>query len=115
MFYCNFDEISLGSAPREESCAQLGFPDYHEQALIECRAFKKQLERQFEVPEELSGEIYFRIKHNPHDFGTYLSVEIRYNCDNEKALEFAIHVDNNVPNEWNEEARAYIESKMQAA
>ena len=44
----------------------------------------------------------FRIKSQPHDFGTYL--EIRYYFDeDENGWDYANHIENNWPNTWEDD------------
>jgi hypothetical protein len=99
------DGFSLGPVPCNEECVQVGTEDYMRRAKIECRAFVNQLERQF--PDTPSG-VYFRITHNPHEFGTYLDVEVRFNDDDSEATAFAIKVENEAPEDWDEIAKKEI-------
>jgi len=68
----------IGESPWGETCAQLGSDDYHEQASAECRRFIEQIRRHY--GKEPEGARLF-IKRNPHDFGTYLSVECQFEWD----------------------------------
>ena len=68
----------------------------------ECKRYEELLKKKFPIPENLIGEVYFKIKRFPHDFGEYFEVCIVYNEDNEPAIEFAFTVDNNLPLTWEE-------------
>jgi len=98
------DFLSLGSTPPEEECAQLGQPNYHEQAQKECAAFINQLKRNF----KLINDMKFGIKRCPHDFGTYLDVVIYFDNDNEEECEIAYNIENNVPFEWDKRAKSEL-------
>lgn len=95
------ESLSLSPTPVGEECAQLGAPDYHSRARKECRAFINQLIREFGEPPASAG---FRISQNPHDFGTYLDVEIRFRDEDEEAVEYAYNLESNLPEHWDEEA-----------
>jgi hypothetical protein len=93
--------IDLGSAPAMEACAQVGSEDYWSLAQRECRAFLLLIRRTCgEEPEGAS----LRIKENPHDFGTYLSVVCWYESSNQAAVEYAFRCDAQAPQEWDEQA-----------
>lgn len=100
------DHLDLGSAPSDESCAQIGVdPDYGARAKRECRALIRQLMR-------LGGEppprARFRIMSNPHDFGTYYSVAVEFDSEDEEAMSYAYRCDEVSPKEWDAEARAEL-------
>jgi len=90
--------MSIGPAPCEEYCAQVGNPDYEQKAMRECKRFRAMLERRFPPPEG----VVFEIKACPHDFGTYYDVGVTFDEENEAALDFALHVESNTPRYWNE-------------
>jgi hypothetical protein len=93
--------IDLDGTPYEEDCAQVGRDDYKERAMKELRAFTHQLTRLFgEAPEGV--RVY--IKSNPHDFGTYHTLAISFDEDDEVGSEWAYNVDSNIPAEWDAEA-----------
>ena len=96
------EELSLSPVPTDEACAQLGDADYSSRARKESRAFINQLRRQF--GDEPSGA-RFRIAQNPHDFGIYLDVEIRFSDSDETAAEYAYAVEANLPEYWDEAAK----------
>ena len=96
------DSLSLAPTPVGEDCAQLGSADYFERARKECRAFVNQLVREFGEPPMGTR---FKIARNPHDFGTYLEVEIEYDPDREDSAEYAYRVEAELPEFWDEEAK----------
>ena len=96
------DYITLGPCPCDEDCAQVGQDDYSERSRKECRAYFCQLRRQF--GEEPEGTM-FGAKSFPHDLGSYREVVIYYNSENGAALDFAYKVEDELPGEWDEEAR----------
>lgn len=95
------DFLTLGSTPTNEPCAQVGTDDYATKSRIESRVFIDQLLRQFGEPPGLST---FRRKSFPHDFGTYHEVVIAFDDENEEAVAFAYDVENNLPEQWDEQA-----------
>lgn len=68
--------IELGPVPAEESCAQVGAPDYERNARRECGVFRRMLERLFPVPEDVDAR--FTVRQYPHDFGSYFEVCVAY-------------------------------------
>lgn len=111
-----WDIYEIGPVPDMEDCAQVGQDDYTDRARRECRAYIGQLKRQFgEQPEGCR----FYIKANPHDFGTYHEVALKYDNRNEMAIMYAIRVEEDTPSYWDEQARKELglntpigESKM---
>ena len=98
------DWIDLGSAPREEQCAQVGTPDYRELAHRECRAYISQLRRLFgEEPEGARLEI----RANPHDFDTYYSV-VCGTTPQRRRPEYAFRCEAESPAEWDDIAKAEL-------
>lgn len=49
------------------------------------------------------GDAYFGMKANDHDFGTYYSVCIFFNNEDEEESEFAYFVEGNLPRTWDDE------------
>lgn len=88
--------LDLGPVPHDEEPEQLG-PNYDPtKALDECRRYVKMLEKLFPPV----GNARFVITSNPHDFGSYYSVEVKYDSDNENEEEFAYNVEANLPANW---------------
>jgi len=82
------DRVEIGCTPCEEDCAQTGSKDYDYTKLnkIECKAYIAALRKVYgDEPEGAS--LY--TKSNPHDFGTYYEVAVRYDTNNEAATTYA--------------------------
>ncbi len=94
------DHLFLGPTPGAEPCLQLGSPDFTmEKAKLECRRYIELLEQKFRpVPEGA----YFRIKTETHEFGSYPEVVVDFDSENEEAVDFAFHVENNLPGTWDD-------------
>jgi len=96
------DYLDLGSSPCGESCVQVGSNDYHSRARLECQTYRDQLLREFPaIPESCR----FAIRSNPHDFGSYLSVVVYYDS---ASVDYAFHVENNLPESWDSESLAKL-------
>ena len=94
--------IDVGSSPTDESCAQVGSPDYYPRARRECRVYIRQL-RRMHGPEPDGARL--AIQRNPHDFGTYLSVVCHYEPTKQASIDYAFRCENQSPANWDEEAR----------
>ncbi|MDE1971508.1 MAG: hypothetical protein KGI50_08110, partial [Patescibacteria group bacterium] len=57
--------------------------------------------RQFGEPPEGTR---ITVKSHPHDFGSYRSVAVVYNPDDETSVQYAYNVECNVPANWDTEA-----------
>ena len=91
------EQISLGSSPWDESCAQVGTPQYLFYAERECQRYVEQLTRQSPPPAGAS----LLVTHNPHDFGTYLDVVADFDFEDEGQSNWAFSLENNLPANWN--------------
>lgn len=100
------DYLDLSPTPCDEPCAQLGSDDYSTRARLECRAFIDQLRREFPNAEALGCT--FKIRANPHDFGTYYEVAICYSDTNDDQTAAAFEIEANLPMSWDDDARAYL-------
>ena len=72
------DSLYIGESPWDESCAQLGTDMYPVNARKECQRFIEQIRNHYGSEPE-GARLY--IKSNPHDFGSYLSVECDFTWD----------------------------------
>jgi hypothetical protein len=97
------DYLDLDTVPCDEPCASVGQPDYSTRARLEARAYVAQLQRAF--PDAVAAGVYFRIKSNPHDFGSYLSVQVVYDDDDEAQTEWAYMIEDELPIAWDDDAR----------
>lgn len=108
----SYDYFNIGSAPWDESCAQVGSPDYAKRSDLECSTFIEQILRAYPKPENVDARV--KIMHFPHDFGYYKEVVVCYKIDDELALEYAIQVENDEKQalvHWDSEAKKRLESK----
>lgn len=95
------DYIDLGPVPANETCAQVGSDGYHERARAECKRYRALLEATYAAAHD-GRECPARIviKSNPHDFGSYLEVGVKFDSDDAKQLEAALWLEDNAPTEW---------------
>ncbi len=93
--------LELDGVPFQEDCAQVGSDGYKERAHKELRVFRKQLTRMFG---EAPAGVKVYIKTNLHDFGTYYTLALSFDDEDEVATERAYNVDEKHPAEWDEEA-----------
>ena len=100
------DYLELSSTPTNEPCAMVGADDYQKRGRLECRAFIDQLERQF--PHAIDAGCTFKIRSNPHDFGTYYEVAVFYDDDDEEQTRAVYDIENDLPTTWDEDARNYL-------
>jgi hypothetical protein len=101
------DFIDFETTPCDEPCTQVGGDDYSRLARLEIKAFHDQIIREFGHAPENSG---FKTKSNPHDFGSYLSLQFNFEDEDEVASEYGYGIESNFPSMWDNEARAYLES-----
>lgn len=94
--------ITLGPTPTNEPCQQVGTSTYNGKiAIRECLVYARQLIRQHEGT--IPDGVRFLVKNFEHDFGSYLEVIIKYD-DNEEELDFALKVESELPESWDQEA-----------
>lgn len=103
-------QLTIGSSPWGEDCAQTAHEGYAARAQLECRAFVAQLERFYAtakgkpIPEGLR----LKVTENPHDFGIYFEVAAVADENDSEAIEAAEFLADHGPEEWDEQARAYL-------
>jgi hypothetical protein len=95
--------MTIGAAPCEEPCAQVGRSDYDERSRRECRVFQRMLERLFPLPDDIPA--VYVVKSFAHDFGAYREVCVRYEDTNERACAYACGVEAATPIHWDAIAR----------
>ncbi len=66
------------TSPYAEDCVYLGEDYYLSRAKKEADRFLAQIRKHYG---QEPGNSYLEIKKNPHDFGTYLSIEFYYDTD----------------------------------
>ena len=93
--------LEFDTAPTEEECVQTGITeDYLKMQAIEYSALKKQLLRTFG---ECEGVRITRLS-NYHDFGTYYSMKMTYDIEEETAIDYVYNIEENFPDRWDEES-----------
>lgn len=95
------DYINIGFSPYEETCVQVGAPNYREEALVECQRFIELLRKTF-GPEPEGARLV--TKWFQHDFGPYCEVICLYDHDIPASVEYALRCENETPATWNGEA-----------
>jgi len=95
--------MTIGSAPCDESCAQVGSDDYEERSLHECQVFKRLLERL--VPLPVDARVGLIVQSFARDFGPYREVCIRYDSSDGDACDYAYLLEVNSPAHWDAVAR----------
>lgn len=98
------DYLDIGeTTPWGENCVQVDpNKDYMPAMRAEANRFKDMLNKRFAKLIEATG-IYFRIARNPHDFGSYLSLQVVYDDDNEKQTDAAYFIESNCPETWDDD------------
>lgn len=91
------DYLDLGAAPGMESPVQVGTDNYESLARPECIRFIE-LIRKTLGPEPQYASL--QVTSNPHDFGAYLSVVVRYDDQDEEARNYAFRCEEEAPAEW---------------
>lgn len=100
------DCLELGPVPSEESCQQVGTRFYDAVAARkECEAFRNQIRRV--CGDEPEG-IRLVVKSNPHDFGSYYEVAVKFDESIQAAVDWAFKVESTDIAEWDAAARAEL-------
>jgi hypothetical protein len=94
------DYLELATTvPSDEPCAQVGSDNYTRNSRLEAEAFRDQIYRVFGDPPAGTG---IRIKSCPHDFGSYLDLQIAYDDDEDDSCGWTFEVESNLPERWDE-------------
>ena len=102
------DRIELATTvPTDEDCAQVGSDNYSKMSRLEAQAFRDQIYRVFGEP---PANTDIRIKSCPHDFGSYLDLEIVYDDDEDDSCDWTFKVEGNLPDKWDLEALEQLRS-----
>ena len=97
------DSLYLGEVPAREPCAGVGQDDCPRRSRRECRALIGQL-RRTNGPEPDGARLY--VAENPHDFGTYLSVNCEFDPEDERSVAYAFRCEGEgFPQAWDAQAR----------
>ncbi len=87
----------IGSSPADKECVYINCDNYRELARKECNRFIVSLRAHFGM--EPAGA-RLKLKWNPHEFGTYASVECEYDIDVAEAVAYALVCEGNCPEKW---------------
>ena len=88
------DYITIGSAPADEECAQVGTPNYHARAKRECLAFIKEIRKVIGLEPPLA---VLKVESFEHDFGTYLDVVCWFDKDDPESRDYALRCEGEAP------------------
>lgn len=109
--------LTLGSCPSDESCAQVGSPNYSKQMRMETRALINQLERIHPVPDDqcprfsdASFTPFYSVKSFQHDFGSYHEVCAMYDPEHEPSCQWALKAEELFPESWDSDAKNELTS-----
>ena len=94
------------TSPYGEDCVYVGMDNYLPRANNEAARFLAQIRKHYG---DEPGNSELKIKHNPHDFGTYLSIEFYYEADNEEEVDYGFDIEGDVKNAletWDKEFAA---------
>ena len=92
--------IDLGSCPADENCVQVVHEGtYQSDMNAQASMYLNMLENRF--PGKPEGCRFF-IQRNPHDYGTYMDVGIKYDETIAACIEYAFFVEENLPFQWND-------------
>ena len=98
------DYLSLSSSPCDEPCVQLGSENYEAESLKECARYRDLLVKRFGGIDELDKRgVRFSTKSFPHEYGSYREVVVIFDDEDEDAVEAACHIENNLPQNWDDE------------
>lgn len=105
----NYVEMTLGSSPTDETCVQLGTPNYEIRAHLELTAYRDQLYRLMAKSAKVRpSEFRLKIRENPHDYGIYLDLVAAFDADDEASSNLFEWLDHHTPDLWDDEARAFL-------
>ena len=100
------DSLYIGEGPWDEPCPQVGDDGYAYRAKQHCRRFIEQIRKHY--GDEPEGARLF-MKGNPHDFGTYYSIECEFVPALEASVEYAFSLERDslgVLERWDAEVAA---------
>ena len=104
-----YDSMDFETTPYGERCVQVGHEPSNHISRIEARALIGQLCRIKPKIEALNNNI----KSNPHDFGSYTTLEVKFLCDSE-AEELVYELESSIPEYWDSEAKEYLREHLPA-
>ena len=93
------DEMDIGAAPSFEDCVQVGTDDYMERSRAESLRYIEAIKKKLGEPPPGAR---LKLKYNPHDFGTYISVVCSYDDGNPEGIAYAMLCESDGPKDWND-------------
>lgn len=103
------EQFNLGPCPASEDGAQCGAEGYGLRAVAEIEAYRKQVTR---AAARFTGGVpkgvRFARKSFSHDFGSYYELVAYYDDTDHEANKFIWWLDEVLPQEWDDEARAEL-------
>jgi len=94
------------TSPYGEDCVCIGEDDYIRRAKEEGNRFIAQIRKHYGKE---PGNSYLDLKKNPHDFGTYISIEFYFDTENSEEVDYSLNVEGDVMNvleTWDKEFAA---------
>jgi hypothetical protein len=91
------DYLTLGPAPCDVDCAQVGQTDYEERARAECRRFILLIRQRLGLEPEGA---WLSTKSFQHDFGTYYEVDCYFNIEIKASVDYAFRCEAETPATW---------------
>jgi hypothetical protein len=91
--------IELGSTPYNEECVQIGDSNYRVNAIRECRHYIQAIRTYLGMEPDGAHLTY---KAFPHDMGSYYEVILRYDPEDERAVEYAHKCEAKAPATWDD-------------
>lgn len=99
MLSSDFETIYLGSSPTKEDGASAEENSTHE-LWKEAVEFRKMMEDRFPIPSGVFG--FFKVKSEYNNSGIHYEVVFNFDSESDKASDFAIYVENNLPEFWSD-------------
>jgi hypothetical protein len=86
------DYLYIDTTPSNESCTQVGDPDYYGKARAEGKRMIVQIDKHYPLPEGASMG-YTIIKSESHDFGSYYQIKIIFDDECELSTNWAYSIE----------------------
>ena len=91
------NSISISGTPTGEDCVQVSsHEDYMPAMRAECNRYLDMLRKRFPN----CDRVQLVIHSNPHDFGSYLDISVKYDDNDNIAEQQAYFIENNEPENW---------------
>ena len=86
------DYLLIDTTPWEETCTQIGDPDYYGKARAEGRRMIAQIDKHYPLPENASMG-YTTLKSESHEYGSYYQIKIIYDDECELSTNWAYSIE----------------------